>query len=59
MDQIEEAERREGVEKREGSRAIDLPAAEQIEDTTEYPSGNRRYAIGFILGFSVVLPMLV
>ena len=53
MDQIE------GAERREGSRAIDLPAAEQMEDMAEYPSGSHRYAIGFILGFSVVLPMLV
>lgn len=64
MDEIEGAERRgrgekrEGVEKREESHTIDLPAVE-VEDTTEYPSGIRRCAIGFILGFSVVLPMLV
>ena len=48
---------KQGAEEREGSHPIELLAADR--DSAEYPSGYRRYAIGFILGFSVVLPMLV
>jgi hypothetical protein len=48
----------EKVEKREGSNPTELLASPD-QDSAEYPSGFRRYAIGLILGLSIVLPMLV